>query len=160
MDDELRGALLLRENGQDEDAREILKDLAARYPDNGNIQYQAASVHDSLGFEREAVPLYERALELELTIPERSGAMLGLGSTLRTLGQYDRASAILREAADLFPDMRCFDVFLAMSLYNEGRHHEAMERLLLVAADTSEDDSIRTYERAIRYYADRLDETW
>lgn len=160
MDDELRSALLLRESGEDEEARDILADLAARYPDNGSIQYQAAAVHDSLGFEREAVPLYERALTLELTVPERSGAMLGLGSTLRTMGEYERASAVLSEAADLFPDMRCFDVFLAMSLYNEGRYREAMERLLLVVADTSEDESVRAYERAIRYYAGRLDETW
>ena len=160
MEDQLRNALLLRESGQDEDARALLLDLAQRYPDNGSIQYQTASIHDSLGYEREAVPFYERALELELTNLERSGAMLGLGSTWRTLGEYERASTILREASELFPEMRCFDVFLAMSLYNLERHQEAMERLLLVITDTSDDDSIRVYERAIRYYAGRLDETW
>lgn len=160
MNEDLQEALALRQSGQHEEARELLLELVDRYPDDAQIQYQTAAVHDALGYEREAIPFYERALELGLPEPVQSGAILGMGSTWRTLGEYDRAEVVLRDGVDAFPDMRAMDVFLAMTLYNQGKHQEAMQRLLLVLADTSEDDSIRGYERAIRYYADRLDQTW
>jgi tetratricopeptide (TPR) repeat protein len=160
MHEDLLEALALRQSGQHEEARELLLELVERYPDDAQVQYQTAAVHDAMGFEREAIPFYERALELGLPEPVQAGAMLGMGSTWRTLGEYDRAVEVLRTGADAFPDMRALDVFLAMALYNQGKHREAMERLLLIIVDTSEDDSIRGYERAIRYYADKLDQIW
>ena len=44
-----------------------LLDLVAAYPDDAEINYQAAWVHDSLGREREAVPFYRRAIEQGLS---------------------------------------------------------------------------------------------
>ena len=159
MNEDLQEALALRQSGQHEEARELLLELVQQYPDDANIQYQAASVHDALGYEREAIPFYERAIELGLPEPVQAGGLLGRGITWRTLGEYDRAETVLRDGVDRFPDMRAMEVFLAMTLYNQGKVHEAMTRLLEVIVDTSEDDSIRGYERAIRYYADKLDQT-
>lgn len=160
MNDELAAAVRLRELGEHQEAQRRLLDLSARYPDDPQVQFQAAWAHDSLGLEREAVPFYERALELGLRGADRAGALLGLGSTLRTLGQYKEATVILRQGVAEFPEMRALDVFLAMALYNQGEHREAMERLLQVIVDTADDESIDSYERAIRFYAENLDQTW
>ena len=66
----------------------------------------------------------------------------------------------LRRGIAEFPNDRSFEVFLAMALYNVGQHAEAAERLLRALAETSTDDAIRRYQRAILYYADKLDQTW
>jgi len=160
MIDELATAVRLRESGEHQEARRLLLELSATYPDDPKVQFQTAWVHDALGREREAVPFYERALELGLSGAERSGALLGLGSTLRTLGEYDKATATLQQGVEEFPEMRAMEVFLAMSLYNQGAYHEAMQRLLQVIVDTADDESIYAYERAINFYAENLDETW
>jgi predicted Zn-dependent protease len=86
MRDRLQEAIELRSTGQAEEARSILLDLVAASPDDAQINYQAAWVHDTLGREHEAVPFYVRAIEQGLPDTDLEGALLGLGSTYRTLG--------------------------------------------------------------------------
>ncbi|WP_434756576.1 tetratricopeptide repeat protein [Paenibacillus amylolyticus] len=138
----------------------LLHRITKLEPQHGEGWYQLAWAHDSLGLEREAVPYYEKALQLELSAEDRAGAILGLGSTYRTLGQYEQARTWLLTGMSEFPEHREFEVFYAMVLYNLGEHAEAMRRLLVQLADTSGDQRITDYSRAIRYYADQLDRVW
>ncbi len=160
MDDPLAQAIRLREEGRLEESRTLLMELVAAHPDDARVNFQTAWAHDRLGLEREAVPYYERALALGLDGDDLAGALLGLGSTYRALGEYERAVATLRRAAEAFPERCIMEVFLAMALYNAGEHREAMERLLRALAETSSDESIRRYQRAIAFYADKLDQSW
>ena len=98
MRDRLAEAIHLRETGrakQDqamlEEARTLLLDLAAAYPDDAEITLQTTAVHNNLGCERESIPFYVRALEQGLSGPDREGALLGLGSTYRGLEEYQHA---------------------------------------------------------------------
>jgi hypothetical protein len=59
-----------------------------------------------------------------------------------------------------FPGSRQFEVFLALTLYNLGEYASSMELLIKNLAETSEDDSIQRYRRALLFYADKLDQTW
>ncbi|HET8841608.1 MAG TPA: tetratricopeptide repeat protein, partial [Ktedonobacteraceae bacterium] len=63
MQDRLQKAIELRSAGRAEEARAILLELVAAYPENAEIHYQTAWVHDTLGREREAIPFYLRAIE-------------------------------------------------------------------------------------------------
>ena len=81
---------------------------------------------------------------------------LGLGATLRTLGQLVRATDVLRSGKAQFPDNREFDVFLALVLHAQQKHAEALKLVLEVLCDTSEDIGITAYQRAIRYEASKL----
>jgi hypothetical protein len=63
MRDRLAEAIQLRETGrakQDqailEEARTLLLELVAAYPDDAEITFQTAVVHDNLGLERESIP--------------------------------------------------------------------------------------------------------
>jgi tetratricopeptide (TPR) repeat protein len=159
VDERLEAAVRLREAGDVEGARAALVRLAAELPTDAVVQYQAAWAHDALGLESEAVPFYERALELGLDGEDRSGALLGLGSTYRALGRYDDAERTLRTGRDE-TGAGSFDVFLALTLHNLGRDSEAIELLLRTLAATSTDASIQRYRRAIEFYADKLDQTW
>ncbi|PQP80793.1 hypothetical protein C0Q44_26580 [Paenibacillus sp. PCH8] len=153
-------AVLWRQEGKVQEAIDLLQEITEHEPENAQGWYQLAWAHDSLGLEREAVPHYERTLSLELPSEDRAGAILGLGSTYRTLGQYDAAKIWLETGMREFPEYREFEAFYAMVLYNRGEHAEAMQRLLIQLADTSSDQRINDYSRAIRFYADQLDRVW
>ncbi|MFH8290386.1 tetratricopeptide repeat protein [Streptomyces sp. NPDC018059] len=156
----LAEAVGLREAGRREEARERLVALSARWPQDAEVAYQTAWVHDTLGLEAEAVPYYERALAGEgLSDDDRRGALLGLGSTYRSLGRYEEAVTTLGDAATEFPDDGALKTFLAMALYNTGRTHDAMELLLTLLAATSRDPEIAGYRPAIEEYAKDLHAT-
>ncbi|MFD3946650.1 tetratricopeptide repeat protein [Streptomyces sp. NPDC058579] len=162
----LAAAVGLREQGRQEEARDRLVELAARLPDDAEVAYQTAWAHDVLGLEADAVPHYQRALKATgpagptgLSEADRRGALLGLGSTFRTLGRYEEAVATLRGAVAEFPDDGALRTFLAMALYNTGDHHESARLLLRLLAATSEDPSVQRYRRAIEHYAEDLDAT-
>ncbi|MFJ2931391.1 tetratricopeptide repeat protein [Streptomyces sp. NPDC087219] len=161
-DGRLAEAVALRGQGHREEARERLVALAARHPEDAEIAYQTAWAHDVLGLEKEAVPYYERALAggatgTGLTPEDRRGALLGLGSTYRVLGRHEDSVALLTGAVEEFPEDGSLRTFLAMALYNTGRHHESTRLLLRLLAATSEDPSVRQYRRAIEHYAEDLD---
>lgn len=92
--------------------------------------------------------------------PERRGALLGLGSSYRCVGRHTEAEATLRRGTAEYADGAEFAAFLALTLHNLGRHSEAIGLLLRLLADSSADERIRRYSRALRYYAERPDETW
>ena len=166
MRDRLDEAIQLRETGrakQDrtilEEARKRLLALAADYPDNAEITFQLAVVHDNLGLERESIPYYLKALDQGLAGPDLERALLGLGSTYRGLGEYQLAEETLRRGVREFPHNRALQVFLAMSLYNTQQYREAMELLLTNLLETTSDDKLQYFKRPLSYYAQHLDET-
>jgi tetratricopeptide (TPR) repeat protein len=160
MRDRLQEAIELRSTGHAEEARNLLLTLVAASPHDAEINYQVAWAHDTLGREREAVAWYVRAIELGLSGTQLEGALLGLGSTYRTVGAYQQAEETLQRGMATFPHNRAFPVFLAMTLYNLHQYQQAMELLLTTLAETSADDAIRQYKRAILFYAPQLDQTW
>ncbi|REK32941.1 MAG: hypothetical protein DWQ20_07975 [Actinobacteria bacterium] len=158
--DGIAAAVSLRSEGRDEEARDLLLELRSQHPDDALINLQCAWVHDRLGLEKEAVPFYEKAIHLGLDGEHIRSALLGLGSTLRALGQYERAFETLSSGADQFPDDKAMQVFLALAMYNTGSAKEACETLLRLLIATTRDESIAAYQAALEIYAKDLDATW
>jgi len=150
----------LRSKNHHEEACQLLVQLASEFPTNPVVQYKTACAYDFLGRERDAIPYYHAAIENDLPDTDLRGAYLGLGSTYRTLGQYAESKRILQEGLSRFPDANEIKVFLAMTLYNLGENHEAVSSLLQVITDTTSDEKIESYERAIRFYAEDLNKKW
>jgi tetratricopeptide (TPR) repeat protein len=150
----------LRKNGQHAEAKEQLVKLAAQYPDDYVVQYEAACVHDYLGLERDAIPFYLKAIQKGLSGDALRNTYLGLGSTYRALGMYKESKQTFIEGLQQFPEAAEIKVFMAMTQYNLGEHHEAVANLLNIIADTTSDTEIKSYKRAIREYAENLDRTW
>ncbi|WP_189822304.1 tetratricopeptide repeat protein [Streptomyces finlayi] len=152
----LAEAVSLRAAGRTEEARTRLLALGERFPGDAEIAYQTAWAHDRLGLEAEAVPFYVSALAGTLTPEDRKGALLGLGSTYRTLGRYEEAVRTLRTGAQEFPEHGAMRTFLAMALFNVGEAHDGMRLLLRLLTETSGDASVQEYREAIDYYAKDL----
>ena len=89
----------------------LLLELVAAYPDEAEITYQTAIVHDNLGLERESIPFYIQTLTRGLSGPDtatklmkRERAFPGLGSTYRGPGEYRQAEETLRRGLREFPE--------------------------------------------------------
>lgn len=160
MTHDLNRAIELRRAGKPEEALNILRKLAQEWPEDPNVSYQCAWAYDLTDREREAIPLYERAMANGLSGRDLEGAVLSLGSSYRAVGAYERAAEVLEDGATRFPQNRAMQVFLAMALHNTGEHRRATELLLRNLAETTGDEEILAYREALLFYADKLDETW
>ncbi|GAA0432556.1 tetratricopeptide repeat protein [Virgibacillus sp. AGTR] len=160
MKRELEKAIHLRKNGNHKESNELLIKLVQQFPENASINYQCAWSFDLLGVEIQAVPYYEKAIQLGLSSEELEDALLGLGSTYRTLGEYEKSKDTFLKAIELFPDNRAIQTFYSMTLYNLSEHSKAMEILLNCLVDTTTDEKIERYKKAINFYANQLDNIW
>lgn len=160
LQERLDSAIQLRESEKHEEARQALLELHSEFPENPQVNYQCAWIHDLLGLERQAIPFYEQAIKSGLGGDDLKSALLGMGSTYRCIGEYRNAIDTFHHALTLFPDSYEFKVFLAMAYHNIDEHAKAMELLLNSLADTSQDDGILRYQRAIRFYSDKLNQIW
>lgn len=108
----LQQAIALREQGELNQSRNILLKLLEQDSENAFLNYQCAWTHDVAGEERKAVPYYEKAIQFGLEGKDLEDALLGLGSTYRTLGEYEKSREVLSRGIELFPDNRAIQVFL------------------------------------------------
>jgi len=160
LQEKLASAIKLRESEKHEEARQLLLELHFSFPNDPQVNYQCAWIHDLLGSEREAIPFYERAIQTGLSGDDLKSALLGMGSTYRCIGEYQKSIDTFQHALTLFPNAREFNVFLAMAYYNLSEHAKAMELLLNSLVNTSNDIGILRYQRAIRFYSDKLNQVW
>ncbi len=66
LQEKLASAIQLRESEKHEEARQLLLELHSEFPEDPQVNYQCAWIHDLLGLEREAIPFYEKALQHRL----------------------------------------------------------------------------------------------
>jgi len=149
-------AVKLRNEGKLEESNKMLVALVNQTPEDAMTNYQCAWSFDVLEQEVEAIEYYEKAITLGLPDEDLKEAYLGLGSTYRTIGEYDKSKKTFEKAMDRFDD-NALKVFYAMTLYNLEDHSQAMETLLKLLSETSNDNSIKGYRKAIEFYSDKLD---
>ncbi|MBS4179018.1 tetratricopeptide repeat protein [Lederbergia citrea] len=156
----LEEAIQLRNEGNYAEANALFVQLVEQNPNDAQANYHCAWSFDVMGLEAAAVPYYETAIQLGLEDVDAQGAFLGLGSTYRTLGEYEKSKRVFEEGIERFPDHLGLKTFYAMTLYNLHEHQKAMEILLTCLARTSTDPSIATYKKAIEFYSGQLDKVW
>ena len=126
----LEEAIQLRSEGKLEKSNVLLSNLVSEFPDDALVNYHYAWSFDVLGLEADAVPYYEKAIQLGLDETNAMGAFIGLGSSYRALGKYDKSEIVFEKGIEHFPENNAMKTFYAMTLYNVGEHREAMEILL------------------------------
>lgn len=130
------------------------------FPNSPILNYQAACLCDSYRTETEAVPFYVKALKLGLSGDDRQGAFLGLGSTYRSLGEYEKSKTTFESGIKEFPNYRPYYIFLALTEYNLGDGAEAIRLLLEQILGTTSDQEILSYKKALQFYSTRLSEVF
>ncbi|WP_172370612.1 tetratricopeptide repeat protein [Sporosarcina jiandibaonis] len=160
MQIEIDRAIEMRKTGKQKESNELLIKLVDEYPEDAFINYQCAWSYDVLGLESKAVAYYEKAIQLGLSGKDLEGAIIGLGSTYRTLGDYEKSREVFQKGIELYPNNEAIKVFYAMTLYNLNEHGRAMELLLKSLISTTKNEEILDYKKAIDFYSDILDQTW
>ncbi|SJN09856.1 Histone acetyltransferase HPA2 and related acetyltransferases [Leucobacter sp. 7(1)] len=125
--------------------------VAERPAEDPAAVYEWASVHDYLGREAEAIPLYEAALAHGLAGERRPQALIQLASSLRNVGRADEAIRILQ---DLDADPVTGDAaqaFLALSQWSTGQPAAALSTALTALSRT-----LPLYRRSVEQYAQEL----
>ena len=114
--------------------------------------FELAGVHDSLGDEEEAVPLYREALAAGLDAEHQARARIQLASTLRNLGRLDEALELLAVPAEgvVEPARKAF---FALALHSAGRHDEALREAIEGIVP-----GLPRYQRSLTGYAAELTE--
>ena len=153
LEQNIERAAVLRKALQLTEAMAILLDLHKQSPLSAKVNYELAGIYDCQGLEEDAIPFYERAIELGLRGDDLRGCLLGLGSSYRCLEQYSDAVRILEKGLAAFPDAEEFKVFLALSFYNLGEHREAVSLLLTHIGEHTAHKGVKRYQRSILNYA-------
>lgn len=125
--------------------------LSERPEGDAEALFELAGVHDALGLEADAIPLYRRAIETGLDGTSALRASIQLASTLRNVGGSAEAVGILEAMPDAGIDEGARQAFLALALHDEGRHGDALRTALLALIPT-----LDGYKRALTEYAAEL----
>ena len=115
--------------------------------------FERACAQDSTGHPELAVPLYQAALEEGLTGIRRRRATIQMASSIRNLGDSQKAVDILTTELDAESDEldAAVNAFLALALTDLSREREALT-LSLSALSTY----LPRYNRSLKYYAEDL----
>ena len=113
--------------------------------------FEWASVHDFLGLEPEAIPLYKQALHSGLDGLKREQALIQLASSLRNVGKPAEAVALLESATFSAETEGAAKAFLALAHLDAGNPSKALSLALLELYPTG-----GLYERSIKFYATDL----
>lgn len=140
------------DSNQPEAALENMRSLISeRAEDDPEALYEWASVHDFLGQEAAAIPLYRSALHHGLQSPKRPQAIIQLASSLRNVGNAKEAVDVLSTARSNEVTGDAAQAFLALALHDSGDSAGALRAALLALAPT-----LPMYTRAITHYANDL----
>ena len=137
----------------DDERVDRMRVLAAEAPQPALGAFELGSAFDSAGREAEADAPYMAAADgLADLDPERFAHLqIQHGSTLRNLGRFDEAIAML-EAAPAHPRVgTARDAFLALALHSAGRQDEALRVVIEALIPT-----MPLYRRALADYAAEL----
>src|SRR6266542_922701 len=92
LQEKLASAIKLRETEKHEEARQLLLELHAEFPNDAQVNYQCAWIHDLLGLELEAIPFYQQALTL---FPDSQEFNVFLAMAYYNMNEHDKAMELL-----------------------------------------------------------------
>jgi RimJ/RimL family protein N-acetyltransferase len=141
-------------------AFEKVQTALKEHPQNADLNYLAACICDGYRTEAEAIPFYLKSLDLGLKGTDRRDAFLGLASTYRSLGQYENSKKTFEVGIREFPLYRPYSVFLALTEFNLDNSAGAIKLLLDQILETTSNQEILSYERALKFYSTRLNEVF
>ncbi|MDF2917767.1 MAG: hydrolase [Microbacterium sp.] len=110
--------------------------------------YERASLHDFLGEEAAAIPLYRSALEEGLAGKRRSACVIQLASSLRNVGDPSGALALLHRFPDTDPLVDAARAFEALALFTDQKPAPALRTALQALAP-----HLPAYRRSVEAYA-------
>jgi hypothetical protein len=143
---------------RDGEFRALIDSLAAERPDGDPVAaFERACAWDATGHSDRAVPLYQWALDHGLTGYRRRRAVIQMCSSLRNIGQAEKAVTLLEAERDIDPATLdeaaraladAISAVLALCLADAGREREAVSVAVAALAP-----HLPRYQRSMANYA-------
>ena len=130
--------------------------LVTEAPGDPRLVFELAGAYDAAGDAARAIGLYEGALAGGLREPYRHRAQIQAASTLRNLGDHQRALRLLDEVEVTHPGNAAVAAFRALVLVDAGRSSDAVADLVDSLVDHATDEDAAAYRRPLHAYAARL----
>jgi len=156
MQNHLKKVIELRKDGKIEQSIQLLLSLIKEDPENSVYHYELARGLDRVGSESEAIPYYERAIELGLPDEELEEAFVGLGTTYLYEGCYLKSQDLFERAMDQFPEKEQMKLFYGMALLNLNEHKEAMRFIIPTLVSTTSNKDILKHQSALIFLGGNL----
>jgi len=129
---------------------------AERGEGDARAEFERGGARDSAGLPAEAVELYRRALSLGLDDEHRPQCVIQLASSLRNLGEYDEALAVIRAEQERSADGPYRDALAtvhALILASSGKPAQGLSVALLALVP-----HLPRYHRSMTAYAHEIAE--
>jgi hypothetical protein len=123
---------------------------------DGSRSLAEAGDLDRAGREAEAIPRYRDAIACGLPEADLPRAYLGLGSSLRLVGEHAEAVRVLREGVARCGGHGPLRVFLAFALWDAGARGDALVELVEAALAAPGSPDLEAYAEPMRRYAGEL----
>lgn len=147
--EEIRVGDELSRNGERKAALAHFAALRERYPDNARVWLHSAFLFDRLGREAEAIPHYERALELGLRGKDARDAYVCLASSLRNVDRQADGMAFVRQAMHRFPRDVVVELFYALLAIDLEETAAALPVICRGLLRESSDPDLERYRKTI-----------
>lgn len=105
--------------------------------------------HDHAGREAQAVPEYQRALQLGLDPADERTALICLASSHRNLGQLNQAQAVISRARRKYPRDPAIEAFTALILLDAGQPRRAIRILGLAFCENAAPGAFGGFDAAL-----------
>jgi tetratricopeptide (TPR) repeat protein len=158
--DTIKQAKALRREDKLEESQELLLSLLEEYPHDPLVLFEVGGSYDVMGWEQDAIPYYEQAIQHGLDGPDLQECLVCLGSSYRVVGDNQEAVDILEDALEQFPDNKSSKAFLALAYYSNDQVEDAVRILFELLLETTDDENILAYADPLDFYKDHLDGNW
>lgn len=150
---------IIKEAWKHKDNPELLlkkfQEVFEDYQEDSVYLFEYANALDFLGKENEAIPLYQRAIELGNSGKLKTQAEIQLGSSLSVTGKNEGAIGILSRVLEETGDPAAL-IFLCTALFRAGEAMKALKAALnfILSGDNG---LLPEYKRSLSQYLEEID---
>jgi cyanophycin synthetase len=130
--------------------------LADTDPGDPRLIFELAGAYDSTGDQRQAIALYDRALDAGLHEPHRHRALLRQASSYRNVGNLTAARLILDALSEQRPGSAAVAAFRALTMLDQGEATGAVADLINVLLSRSGDADDEACRAALHRYVEQI----
>lgn len=167
LNDRINKIIELRELGRSTEDRNLLKQALQEFESllkegeqQALINYQIGICYDNLGYTRNAIPFYEVAIENNLEKVHLKRCLLGLGSSYRLTGNYEKSLKVLQTGYEMFPEYKPLHLFYVLTLFNLNEYERALEIGFETLLSVNENEDVAFFSKGLDYYSKHINDIW
>lgn len=120
-----------------------------------SMYMEAGFAYDRAGKEREAIPLYKKALEGNLSDNDRMNVCFCLASSYRTIGNTTTAKKVINKAIKNYPEEPILKIMASLIDLDNGYHNLSVSRLITVCSENIKTENIGKYASFLKREASK-----